>query len=723
MATFYMDLIGGNDANDGTSFANRWKTFASGATAARTAPGDTIRIMASPNETLVGNATWTNASRTVTLASAVTATICNCDDNWSVPADVISGPYTTSYKDGTQAIYCSIQPDFTTGLAAYFATGTLDLSAYQQVSFWANSNSFINAGNLSLRLCSDTSGLTSVHTIPIPFFTSISKWVPITVDLGTNLSSSINSIALYCEVDTGSVEIRLDNIIACKASSSADALTLNSLIGKVHNLSWLASTTYAVNDIRRPTQPNRNGYKYQVTAQTGATGSSEPAWPQGIGQSVIDGGVTWLCEGLEDTWYAIASINGTSVTLDGDVNALPSATAYGYPHATGTVATYKREPLAQGQLSSSSNTFNGVQESGTSTQSIVYSGGWNRTDMSTQTGETWITGGNGLGVAFYGNNMDYITVENFNSVRYSYGFYFLRTSWQHKNCHHNNATNGLVLSLSFNTLILRNVITSMCSGVGMDFSQGGGYFDALAIQANGNNAAGFVTSSSNGALCGPPVRDIWAKGNATYGLNHLSVRELSLTGFVASGNGTACLAASGGCTRVNLVNSLLSGTEFVDPPDFRGTYIYSQKHDQTAGNHLIWTDGGSIISATDQRHTASGISWKFRPTSTNHTSDYPLHLSVAKVAVLANSLVTIAIWTRRDNSNIAGQLLVQGGQIAGVPSDVSVSCAPSINTWTQSGNLTFTPSESGVVEVLFQVWDGVGTSNNFWIDDISITQA
>jgi hypothetical protein len=45
---FYLDYEGGNDANDGTTFANRWKTLTSGVTATRIAPGDTIRIMASP---------------------------------------------------------------------------------------------------------------------------------------------------------------------------------------------------------------------------------------------------------------------------------------------------------------------------------------------------------------------------------------------------------------------------------------------------------------------------------------------------------------------------------------------------------------------------------------------------------------------------------------------------------------------------------------------------
>ena len=54
MATFYLDFEAGSDAADGTTFANRWKTIKDGATAARIAPGDIIRIMGSPAPTSLG---------------------------------------------------------------------------------------------------------------------------------------------------------------------------------------------------------------------------------------------------------------------------------------------------------------------------------------------------------------------------------------------------------------------------------------------------------------------------------------------------------------------------------------------------------------------------------------------------------------------------------------------------------------------------------------------
>ncbi len=77
MPTFFLDLESGNDTNDGLSFANRWRTFQNGPTAARIAPGDIIRVMASPLATNTGvDATWISAKRpsSVNISSSTNAT-------------------------------------------------------------------------------------------------------------------------------------------------------------------------------------------------------------------------------------------------------------------------------------------------------------------------------------------------------------------------------------------------------------------------------------------------------------------------------------------------------------------------------------------------------------------------------------------------------------------------------------------------------------------------
>lgn len=65
---------------------------------------------------------------------------------------------------------------------------------------------------------------------------------------------------------------------------------------------WAASTPYAVGAYVIPYQGapggTQNGFWYKATAiTTGISGGTEPVWPLIIGNTVLDGGVTWTCGG------------------------------------------------------------------------------------------------------------------------------------------------------------------------------------------------------------------------------------------------------------------------------------------------------------------------------------------------------------------------------------------------------------------------------------------
>ncbi|WP_176519062.1 hypothetical protein, partial [Priestia megaterium] len=120
------DASGTATPRGGSSKADAWLSQTSGATAARIQPGDTIRIKASIDETLVGTCSWTQNSPTVTLPGAVTATIDNCDVAWTASANVTASASTTTEKEGTGSASLVIASGFTTGKVAYRATGTLD---------------------------------------------------------------------------------------------------------------------------------------------------------------------------------------------------------------------------------------------------------------------------------------------------------------------------------------------------------------------------------------------------------------------------------------------------------------------------------------------------------------------------------------------------------------------------------------------------------------------
>lgn len=79
------------------------------------------------------------------------------------------------------------------------------------------------------------------------------------------------------------------------------------------------STAYALGDIVRPA--TGNGYLYQaVTA--GTSGASIPTYPTVVGQTVADGGVTWVCKGravfvfdFADTSWATSTITARTVVV------------------------------------------------------------------------------------------------------------------------------------------------------------------------------------------------------------------------------------------------------------------------------------------------------------------------------------------------------------------------------------------------------------------------
>lgn len=60
--------------------------------------------------------------------------------------------------------------------------------------------------------------------------------------------------------------------------------------------SWAATTAKVINDLVVPTAGN--GYYYKCTV-AGTTAGTQPTWPTVIGNTVVDGTVTWRCEGTK----------------------------------------------------------------------------------------------------------------------------------------------------------------------------------------------------------------------------------------------------------------------------------------------------------------------------------------------------------------------------------------------------------------------------------------
>jgi len=747
MAIYYLDFENGNDANSGTTFATRWKTLTSGATSGRIAPGDTIRIMASPSPTSLGvNGVWTSgvlqATKTISaatnatpiaitssnhgystgdtitlsgvvgneaangtweitvtgantftlngsvgsgnrvsggtlrlrnntriiLSSPVTQSIASTGPNrvaWTASANVVTALNTADWREHSYSDSIDIGAAFTTGLAAYWPTGTLDLSGYQQVSFWIKQTAGTvgAAGSIELRLCSDTAGAVAVNTVSIIGLAATGRWTLVTTNLGVNLGSSIRSIAFYVNTDNGAQTFLINNIIACKNSNSPDSLNLASLIGK---------------------------------------------------------------NTATESWWPIQSINGTRVMLDCDTNTLLTSTNNrGYYGISETITTWKRETIALGPLASTTTTSQVVNNSGTDGNPIVFSGGWDRTDMSTQTSETWLDGRNGNGLALNLTSREFVEIETLSLCRFNRALSFPGTASFCK------FSFGSLTAFQTEPVTLPNTTSNCRLRVGFYYSS----VASLVSFINSTSAIFSLDVEITNKLVSIPSNAI-SFNQSYYNVKSTSstsalIANCSATGITTNigattvsnitflDNGSYALSASGSVTDCYLNNCILSDTLEVFLPNYNPTRIFSQNHDGVVGNHKIFMDGGLISSATDQRKTPSGISWKLQPTSTVlRNSIRPVCLSLAKVACSANSLVTVKVWLYRDNASLNLRLICKGGQISGVPDDVA-TLATSTNSWQQV-SISFTPTEIGVVEILAEAWGG--TTFSGWVDDLTITQ-
>jgi hypothetical protein len=579
---FYVDPVNGNDASAGTSFATALKNI-SGATAAKgITAGDTVRIEEAPLYNTGVNATWTSVqqrgispfnTQAITGATNATPIVCttslahgystgdviqlsgatgntaangiwkvtvtsstqfSLDDSsgngtygasgvispmfcrtiktasalvqpiasfaplktvslgtralWT-PSTNVTTPTVTAIGKGGQLDQITIAAGFTTGKIAYYTLpATLDLSAYQQLSLFIQQNSGATLGGLTISLCSDTIGDTAVDTFTIPSTGATGIWCPFTINKGSALGSSIRSISISRAANNGAQTFFFNSIVACKSPTSVDALSNTSLVTKNNG----TEGAYAV----------------------GGFGGSD----------------------------------GTIVFLDSNPTGNNLTTTGGaYYGTTETAGLWRYEPLNPYTLNSvglqtinSNSTIYTIfpANSGILNNPITYSGGWDSTNMSTRTGQTWFSNQNGNGLGLYNSTTaNHITVDRINYTRCFRGL-FSDTSFVGniiQNCNYtatidagisfssaaqpqlqscivtNTASNGLSLTLSSldvnNPTVINNCTFSgnVTNNLNLNTSSGYPYINITNSSLNtssgvginiGNLVYGTITSNS-----------------------------------------------------------------------------------------------------------------------------------------------------------------------------------------------------------------------------------
>ncbi len=740
MATFYLDPENGNDANDGTTFANRWKTLTTGATGPRTAPGDIIRVIAASGAVNTGiSGTWSNgpipagltlgsnsttnavpvvvtynshglstgdfvqlanstvntsangiwkinvltsntfqllgssgnatgSNGTITKAnSAVVAftnppykIIENCNLGWTAATNVSVTVNSSSFgKEGRGSNTFTLAAAFGSGMIAYRNLGvTLDLSSYQQLTFWLGYNN-VSPSGVSLRLCSDTLGAVPVNTFNLPIITNTDGTInfkPIVVDNGSALGSAIKSVSLFASYDPGTLDFYLDNLVACKAPSAPDCLTLHHLISK---------------------------------------------------------------NTADETWYTIRSFHQDCICLDHQTDVFAcspfSNHTRGYTGTTETVLLYTRMPIRPALGTNSSSTINLFQET-----QLTITGGWNRTDMSTQTGETWIDGQCGWSLLFNVNSTtsDH-TFENLHATRYDTAFYMTNAQGHtYNNCSANCCRAGFYThyqSTSANTNYINckaynngeigflpqdNTIFTNCKA-----------YNTVSPLAN---QGGFVTTVNDITQYVTFV-NCSAKNN-NYGFKLDYYRDSKLINCDTNYNTYAIDVLNCNIQCYNCI--------FNEAAPFRiqqsGHYkqISSYNHNQVANAHYFYLDDAEIRSETSVRHTASGLAWKLTQLGTPRDKYYPIILPIATIAVRGGQSLTVKGWFRRTSISQSGKLVVPDYQIGGPSGVLDAYMTAAIDTWEEL-SVSWTPAENGVVRINAESY-GVN-NHSVYVDDMSIT--
>lgn len=700
--TRYVDEVGGNDANSGLTFALRKKTLA-GIASAGVAAGDTIRVMGKPSTSSGINATFTNLSSAVTLASALTQSVYTSGAAWSPKTNVTSTGSQSGKLSATSAVNVAIAAAFTTGVAAFFATGALNLSTYQQLSFWVKPDVAVAAGVLRLDLCSDTLGATPVNQLTLPALTA-GQWNLITIDNGANFGASIQSIRVFAISDPGAVTLTFDDIIACKAASAVNCLTLNSLISS-DNATW-----YGIKSI--------NGTA--VVLDTGGTSSAQTA--KGI-------------------W-------------SGTTGALPLS----------ILAPLTRSAAGVGGVSIT-DTFNSAT-SGTAGNPIIISGGWDSTAMTTQSGFSVFDGVAALATVGLTIGCDFITLDHFVFTRFNApinlngstkkGYTLsnftisdcggLFTLPAHavifSTCQILNSVGGLSIpqttnyntdALAYSLAFVKIIGNTSGDGIVVPANVG-----SPAITIHDCAVIGTTTGNTNGFNISSPcifynnTSNDNASGSAAVGFlfqNMFDFVAYNLQGRNNSGAqvqlnnayveiftldtnfnlGTQVKFTTGSEGEAVIYSWTQNGTapkvSLGDPAtgETSGNIVAAHREGGLVANNSIYSDYGTITT-TGVTGQSGGSGWKLSPNA-NAFASSPLRLNVGKVPCPAGVATTIKYYAQLSAAaGVSAQLRIAGGRYPGVGSPgTDIVAAVAGTAWTQY-SLTFTPTENCVVDVFFEAW-------------------
>jgi hypothetical protein len=664
----------------GGSLLSPWKTLTSGATSSRLANLTTVSYEVRHKKTadpvsLSQNVTLTNGSRTVTLVSALTLTLDNCETAWTARTNVATANSTTR-KQGSQATQVTTNSSFTTGAAAYKTLAAdVNLSSYTGITFWMRAGTTsITADTWQIRLYSDSGRTTLVETLSVPAIAATGVWCPIYIDKGSALASQVRVIELYANATQTSKIVLIDNFSACTST-----LHLKSLVGLNDGmwmpLDWLDGTTFGISNSPGAVPTAGYGWPKATTTATcykrecyvptdgGTAASSTAINTPGLGgtsktlrakysfgwdlSTQTRTGETWF-DGLTGNGYGLSHVaNGKYIDVEYFCTCRCANTFY----HNGAV-----QDVNYSYCKSAGNTYGILATSGGTTFCVTFN--------------SCIIFGSDRGVY-----LNLIGLVSFTS------------------CEFYNPTSSCV-DLSFSV----SVYFKSCTFRGTPTS-------VIGLRASGSTDVNVVSCT---------FTDL---GWAMYSLGNARIILLSCTFATCtnkhetSSNGQVF---SINCDYDNLTNLWVSAS----PSDVYTGRAYTHNTDLVANDHRIYNNRGTILTDAATYHGSATYGWKMMPIVDYPQcfETYPLEFEVHRVVCVANVAQTVKAWVRRSNTGLSIGLRVKEAVLTGISATTDALCTAAADTW-QEVTLTFTPTQAGVAQIWGVAWGG--TTYSGYISDLT----
>lgn len=709
MSFWYLDFNNGRGLQDGTTYANAASSLAQFTTGP--ASGDIIKCAETPAYNTGITGTFSKQAITVTLSAGASALFKDIymDGAWTGAANVTATADAVNKKQGSNAASMVIAGAFTTGQIAYFATGTLNLSSFNRISFWIKSSLATVANTFRLDLCSDTVGAVGVNSYTLPALTA-NVWTLLTTpDLGS-LGSSIKSVNLQALLDPGATTIIIDNVLAC----TANGLNMSSVIGLGDGWWWgqksLSGTTMVLD----------NG-----TASL-----------QGAGRG------HWNINGNHSGTFTLYAINPIpSYALITGVSNAGTELSGGWDQATMTTQSASGYTfLDRGDMSS-----------------IGFGG--NSPKIHSRMGYTRCQPANGLfpiDCYFAETTQAGLRApQTINGVTAPSGIRLRATGANSLN------TNGL-FTVGVSNCIFQDCVAISSDAVGFASTLGGPavagttYINCLAANCG---AGGFGTGTTTlytvinctaydntgigfGAGSGNLVFNATATGNTTYGMSTLG--EAKIYGLNTSGN------TSGGITHAGhtYIKNWFATDSNKAVTNNTVNWLHSTDENGIVGNNAVYC--GSLLGTAPATtftfqatgagtYSGSGLAWIGYAgalfSNAGLTATNPARVCVGTFYVESGKNATFSYRVSRNSTTkIFGALRIYGGLQGGIgsygndivvptnPASAWATNPPTASDYTQYSISTGTATESGVVEVWFEFYPITDATGRIMIDACTASQ-